>query len=336
MLYVLFLFALIMVGCTEGPAQSKTEDADFALLVDSTFFEEHFKTSQVKIVFRDDMEESLDFLEIDGNSYKLTKFDIDLDPYHPQFSPDGSKIAFSTGMEGVPGASSLYVIDISTSDYEIHKLDGANAGVPRWRVLENGDTVIVYNDFVGSDRSFEWDSSATYQVTYSANKFGVPEKIMNRSYNGGVSYDNEFAVTGAPRLLFHHASDDDDVNPDMYNDEQVCNASLSRDSSKIASFLETTGKFGVEYTGESDYYWHQYVLYMNTDGKIIKAIKGERTGVFEHVEWLFYPGYQIATVSKMGASEHMVVIDYEGGTYHKILQALGMQLMHPDLWVPQK
>ncbi len=32
----------------------------------------------------------------------------------------------------------------------------------------------------------------------------------------------------------------------------------------------------------------------------------------------------------------MVLIDYEKSTYYKIVKALGMQLMHPDLWVSQK
>ncbi len=110
---------------------------------------------------------------------------------------------------------------------------------------------------------------------------------MNRSYNGGVSDDNSFAVTGAPRLFFHYASDDDSVNVEMYNDEQVCNVSLSRNAENIVSFLGTRGKMGVEFTKDKHYIWHQYVFYMDSTGNLVKAIKGTVDGVFEHVEWLF-------------------------------------------------
>lgn len=332
---VMFAFLMLfLIGCSEKPVESEPDS--FEVLVKSDFIKTHFKTSQIKIVFRDDNEGVLNLLEIDGDDFVLNQLNIDVDPYHPQFSPDGSKIAFCTGWEGVSVPSELFVIDISTPEGKTYKLEGMNAAIPRWRILENGDTAIVFNDYLGSDLNPAWSLSATYQVVYSKNTFGEPKKIMNRSYNGGVSNDNNFAVTGAPRLLFHHASDDDSVNVEMYNDEQVCNASLTRNSENIVSFLETRGEMGMSFTNDRHYFWHQYIFYMDSTGKLIKAIKGSTDGVFEHVEWLYYPGYQIASISNSGVSEYMVLIDYENSTYHKIVKALGMQLMHPDLWVPQK
>ena len=324
------------------PESSEAQPESYAVvdgitfLVDSSFFMEKFHSSSIKIAFNDDETSELNYIEIDGNTIKHEIIPTSGAPNHPQFSPDGSKLAFSTGYEGFPQLSELFVIDLASTERSTYKLDIESAAVPRWRILENGDTVIQYNDFTGSNRDFRWATSGTFLVTYSNNSFGTPQKILNRSYNGGVSSDNSLAVTGAQKLIFHYTTDDDSVNIDMYNDEQVCNVSLSRDTSKIISFLDARGSKGTEFTQDQNYYWHQYVFYMDQSGEIVKAIRADGGYVFNGTEWLFIPGYQVSTITAMdGLSQSIVLIDYEQGSYNIILNAPEKEIIYPDLWVDE-
>lgn len=315
------------------PKSHETIDG-ITILVDSAFFMEKFHSSSVKIAFNDDETSELNYLEIDGNSVRHEIIPTSVAPNHPQFSPDGSKLAFSTGYEGAPLQSELFVIDLTSDERSIYKLDVESAAIPRWRVLENGDTAILYDDFAGPSIDVRWTTSGTFLVTYSNNSFGVPQKIFNRSYNGGASNDNSLVVTGAPRLLFHYATDEDSVNIDMYSDEQVCNVSMARDTSKIISFLEARGPKGVEFTQDEGYYWHQYVFYMDYSGEMLKAIRADGGYVFNATEWLFIPGYQVGTLTAQdGTNKHVVLIDYEQGGYALILNALEKEILYPDIWV---
>lgn len=305
-----------------------------SLLVDSSFFMDKFHSSFVKIAFNDDETNELNYIEIDGNTLKHEIIPTPGVPNHPQFSPDGSKLAFSTGLEGIPILSELYVIDLASSKRSTYKIDVESAAIPRWRILENGDTAILYNDFSGSNQDARWANSGTYLVTYSNNSFGTPQKIFNRSYNGGVASDHSLAATGAPRLLFHYAADNDSVNTDMYNDEQVCNVSLARDTNKIISFLETRGTRGVEFTQDPQYNWHQYIFYMDYTGNILKAIKTDNSHVFNGTEWIFVPGFQVSTLATAdGLCESIALIDYVKSSYSTIIGAPGKQISNPDLWV---
>lgn len=315
------------------PKSHETIDG-ITILVDSAFFMEKFHSSSVKIAFNDDETSELNYLEIDGNSVRHEIIPTSVAPNHPQFSPDGSKLAFSTGYEGAPLQSELFVVDLTSDERSIYKLDVESAAIPRWRVLENGDTAILYDDFAGPSIDVRWTTSGTFLVTYSNNSFGVPQKIFNRSYNGGASNDNSLVVTGAPRLLFHYATDDDSVNIDMYSDEQVCNVSMARDTSKIISFLEARGPKGVEFTQDEGYYWHQYVFYMDYSGEMLKAIRADGGYVFNATEWLFIPGYQVGTLTAQdGTNKHVVLIDYEQGGYALILNAPEKEILYPDIWV---
>ena len=318
------------------PESHATVDG-ITILVDSSFFMEKFHSSSVKIAFNDDETSELNYIEIDGNTVRHEIIATSVASNHPQFSPDGSKLAFSTGFEGLPKQSELFVVDLASAERTIYKLEVESAAVPRWRILENGDTAIQYNDYTGSDQDVLWNFSGTYVVTYSNNTFGTPQKAFNRSYNGGISSDNTLAVSGLPRLLFHYATDDDSVNVDMYNEEQVCNVSLTRDTSKIVSFLDARGSKGVEFTQDEEYYWHQYVFYMDYSGEILKAIRADGGYVFNATEWLFIPGYQVGTLTAQdGTNKHVVLIDYEQGGYALILNAPEKEIVYPDIWVDEK
>lgn len=313
---------------------SSTTIDGISILADSSFFMDKFNSSSIKIAFNDEETNELNYIEINGNTIRHEIIATPTAPNHPQFSPDGSKLAFSSGAEGILSQSDLYVIDLSSPQRQIQKLEAASAAIPRWRITETGDTAILYNDYIGSDQDSIWLLSGTFLVSYSNNTFGVPLKLFNRSYNGGVSTDNALAVTGSSKFLFHYASDDDSVNIDMYNGEQVCNVSISRDSNKIISFLEARGSRGREFTQNMRYHWHQYIFYTDSTGNILKAIKCEDGFVFNGTEWLYVPGYQIGTlISTEGESERLALINYESESYFTIILAPGKQIVHPDLWV---
>ena len=61
-------------------------------------------------------------------------------------------MAFCTKIEGLSGKSVLYVRDLNKGGSNLARLDVGSAAIPRWRVLENGDTVIVYVSDAGNNK----------------------------------------------------------------------------------------------------------------------------------------------------------------------------------------
>ena len=333
--YCLLLLVFGLAGCTaDSPIAGTLKPGPITAHVDGKFFMEKFGTSHVKIAFNDEDRNELNYIEFDGKDFRHEIIPTPAVPNHPQFSPDGSKIAFSTGHEGLTQITEMYVVDISQEDRPVYKLDAENAAIPRWRVLDNGDTAIVFIDFSGPNQDTIWDLSSTFEVVFSNNTFGTPYKLFFRSYNGGVTYDNTLAVTGFTNLLYHYAWEDIEVNREMYNGEQVCNVSVARDTSKLVSFLETRGSIGRAFTKDSTYHWHQYIFYMDFAGTLQKAIKAEGESVFNGTEWIYFPGYQVSALTTADeVTEEIVLVDYERETYYPILKARGRQVAYPDLWV---
>ena len=99
-------------------------------------------TGHLKYIAFDGAITDSDFNILDSESVDL---DLGLDCYHPEVSPDGKWVAFSTSHENSGAQSDLYVKRIG-SPYPPQKLNAMSAAIPRWRVLPNGDTVIVYVD----------------------------------------------------------------------------------------------------------------------------------------------------------------------------------------------
>lgn len=336
--YCLLFLSLGLFGCSaDSMIEGEIKSDSFITYADEAFFTDKFGTSHIKIAFNDENKDELNYIEFDGNTFRHEIIATPATPNHPQFSPDGSKIAFSTGHEGLTGITEMYVVDLAQEGRPVYKLDTENAAIPRWRILENGDTAIIYIDVCGPNHDTLWDISSTFEVTFANNTFGTPYKIFFRSYNGGVTYDNTLAVSGFTSLYYHYGWDDFDVNTDMYNGEQVCNVSMSRDSSKIVSFLETRGKLGQEFTKDTSYHWHQYIFYMDSMGNLLKAIKAKGENVFNGTEWINVSGYQVGAVTTVDEiTEDIVLIDYDKETYYPILKARGRQVAFPDLWVDPK
>lgn len=339
--YLLVAILLSVVACTNDDiaAISNVEEQTaegITIQIDSSYFINKFGKNHAKIIFRNDEDSSLIFIEKNENNWISKILNINVNAYHPQFSPDGSKLAYGTVTEYAIGQSSLYVLDLNNRNSKPAKLNVPSASIPRWRVLENGDTVIVYVSSTEPDHTEEWKKTSTWQVPFRKGAFGKPEKIFDGSFNGGVAYDNSFAISGSPRLLMHRAQDSANIFIDLYNDELACNVSVARDSSKIFSFLDAAGMKGVNYTGEPNYWWHRYLFFMNQDGEIIKAIPSLPATVFDSPEWINIPNFEVAATTTIeGKTNQIVIVDVETAEVDLILvtDESKYQIMHPDVWI---
>ena len=316
------------------PNASFTENAansNVVLLLNSLEVRSLVGASQVKLAFRNDMTRNMVLVDYSGDSPLVAEIEDDIDVFHLDISPDGKRVAFSTNHEGMVGASSLYVRDFNAEGTNLVKLDVETAAIPRWRVLENGDTVIVYVTKTSlNDDEAEFKLASTWQVKFADGKFGVPEKILDGFYHGGVSIDNSFAVTGS-RLLRARIGDRDAI---WYNGEQVCNASLAKDGSKRTLFLDLVGKMGREFSGEA-YRGHEKILVVDSTGALIQMVSAPASYAFDHTEWIAgLNDFVIATVvNPDGFHEKIVLVNMTNGEITDL--AYGDELWHPALWVRQ-
>ena len=262
--------------------------------------------------------------------------------YHPDISPDGMRVAFCTGLEGVSGKSTVYVRDLDDSGTGLVKLDVESAAIPRWRVLENGDTVIVYVTDAGNNKDAgTFAEKSTWQVKFSGGKFGEPRKLFDGAYHGGISDDGKLAVTGARLLRARVAKAGSDVFTDAgdtvwYNGEQACNASLSKDGSNRTAFLDFASATGRNFVGK-DYDVHEVLLVADSTGKLVENVAAPSGYTFDHTEWAIghtstTPSLLVATlVNSMGAHEKIALVDLASGKVTEILK--GEEIWHPSVWV---
>ncbi len=290
-------------------------------------------TYKVKLAFRNDVTKNLDFIDYSNRSPVVSEIVDTLDVYHPDISPDGSKVAFCTGLEGVSGKSELYVRDLNESGSNLVRLDVKSAAIPRWRVLENGDTVIVYVTDAGNNKNeATFKSSSTWMVKFSNGKFGKPEKLFDGAYHGGISEDNTLAVSGARLLRARMAKSgstvlEKAVDTVWYDGNQACNASLAKDSSKRTLFLDFGG---------SGYGTHERLLVMDKKGKLIQSVSSPEGYSFDHSEWaLGGANMAVATLANAnGAHQRIVLVQLTDSSIVDLVE--GDELWHPCLWVKDK
>ena len=287
--------------------------------------------NQVRLAFRNDLTENLAYVDYSSGILSVVEIADTLDVYHPEISPDGKRVAFCTGLEGVSGKSSLYVRDLSAEGLNLVKLEVESAAIPRWRVLDSGDTVIVYvNDAGNNKEESAFKMSSTWQVSFANGKFGKPQKLFDGAYHGGLSGDNSLAVTGA-RLLRARISGRDTV---WYNGEQACNVSLAKDGSKRTLFLDFGSKTGREYAGEN-YGTHERLLVVDSIGDLILTLAAPAGYSFDHSEWASNGNFVVATLTNVnGAHTKMVLIDLTEGNVVDLAE--GDELWHPNLWIRQE
>ena len=295
-------------------------------------------TYKAKIAFRDDLSGNLAYVDYSGGMSSVVEIADTIDVYHPEISPDGKKVAFCTGLEGTSGKSLVYVRDLNATGTNLVKLDVESAAIPRWRVLETGDTVIVYVTNAGNNKDEStFEAASTWQVVFAGGKFGKPEKLFDGAYHGGISEDNTLAVTGA-RLLRARIADSlstvmksahDTV---WYGGEQACNASLAKDSSKRTLFLDFGGETGRTFVGK-DYDTHERLLVVDSAGTLIQSVAAPKGNSFDHSEWASGgKNLVVATLTNAGgAHPKIVLLNLADSSVTELLE--GEELWHPSLWI---
>ena len=289
-------------------------------------------TNQTKLVFRNDLSGNLAYLNYADVMPSVREIEDTLDSYHPDISPDGKRVAFCTGLEGVNSKSAVYVRDLNEMGSNLVKLDVENAAIPRWRVLPDGDTVLVYvTSAANNTDDAAFLSQSTWQVKFSDGKFGVPQKLFDGAYHGGVSTDGRLAVTGA-RLLRAHVAVSGDTFADTvwYGGEQACNVSLSRDAGRRTLFLDFGGKAGRTFTGKN-YGTHEMLLVADSTGNLVQGIPSPAGQSFDHSEWTSTPGVAVTTLVGMnGNHSKIALVNTADSSVAGILE--GYELWHPSLW----
>ena len=296
-------------------------------------------TYNVKLAFRNDVTGNLAYIDYMELPLSVTEIEDTLDVYHPDISPDGNLVAFCTKIEGLSGKSVLYVRDLNKGGSNLARLDVGSAAIPRWRVLENGDTVIVYVSDAGNNKDdAAFRSASTWQVKFAAGKFGTPEKLFDGAFHDGISEDNTLAVTGARLLRARIAKPGSTLVQDArdtvwYDGAQACNASLSQDGSKRTAFLDFGGKPGRAFAGEN-YATHERILIADSSGTLIQSVKAPAGYTFDHSEWAS-DGIRsniVATLSNMnGAHTKIVLVNPADSSVTELAES--EELWHPALWV---
>lgn len=294
---------------------------------------------KVKLAFRNDISGNLAYIDYTDNSF-VVEIEDDIDSYHPDISPDGNWVAFCTGLEGMSMESSVYVRRLDPSGSGLVKLDVKKAAIPRWRVLANGDTVIVYvTSAADNSDDYAFFKESTWQVKFSKGKFGQPQKLFDGAYHGGVSSDNRLAVTGSKKFRARtvSASDSSDVNKYVwYAGEQTCNVSMARNESKQTLALDFAPKASQE-AFRMDYVPHEIVFIVDSNGIMTQAVLAPKPYTYDHTEWVYDTGDRgeggiaVATlVNADGAHTRIAVIDFRDKSTVEIVQ--GEELWHPAMW----
>ncbi len=287
------------------------------------------KTSAVKLAFRNDVSGNLAYIDYESAA-SVTEIVDTLAVYHPDISPDGRRVAFCTGIEGVSRKSTVYVRNLDSSGSELVKLDVESAAIPRWSVLESGDTVITYVTNAGDNTGLsEFKSQSTWQVPFANGKFGSPRKLFDGAYHGGVSEDGSLAI-GSSKLLRANIHGKDTV---WFGDEQACNASLSKDGQKNTAFLDFGSKTGKAFVGKS-YSAHEYILIADSTGKLKTAIAAPDNYTFDHTEWALGKVNEniVASLTNAdGAHSKIALVHLADSSVKGLVES--SELWHPSLWI---
>ena len=279
-----------------------------------------------KLVFRNDETGNIAIVNFSSGKANVREIEDSVDAYHPTLSPDGKYVAFSTKYEGISGESELFVRRIDSLEADKIKLEVQSAAIPRWRVT-NADTEIVYITTAenNSDQAI-WEKKSTWSVPFANGKFGTPKKLYDGSFNGGVSTDGKFAVSGASLLR----TNVNGKNSIWYNNEQACNVSLS-DLTKQTLFLDFAGNTGKNFAGHQ-YTTHEQLLIADSTGELIKMIPAPKGYTFDHTEWVHNSGnLAVATLTSIdGTHPKIVLVNTNDSSITEI--ASGAELWHPDLW----
>ena len=289
------------------------------------------RRAKAKLIFRNNVSGKLTFIDYTKNASRAIEIDDDISAFHPDVSPDGNYITFSTQIEGLSGESKVYVCRLDSACSEKIELPVKNAAIPRFRILESGDTVLVYVSDAGNNKdSLTWAGYSTWIVPFSGGIFGTPRLLLKGSFNGGVT--EGLAVTGSKLLRVATWNDPDKVKYDVwYNNEQTCNVSLASDGSKRTLFLDFGSSTGQKFVGKK-YRTHEQILVMNSNGNIVDAVASPAGYSYDHTEWVTGMNAAVATLTdKNGAHKKIVLIDMETKKIVELVES--DELWHPVLWI---
>ncbi len=311
------------------------DDVDISISSDA--FRALFGTMNGKLVFRKESSGNLMYVNFITGNPIMHEFIDTLDVYHPVVSPDGKYVAFCTSPEGVSGKSHIYVRPLDVTSTVLRELTQVQGAIPRWRVLDNGDTVIVFVDYSGNNKDeAAFQSASTWQVGFANGNFRELTKIANGAYNGGISEDRRLAVSGA-RLLRSKSADSgmtlmDEVRDEIwYNGEQACNASLSLDGSKRTMFLDFGGKTGRKFANQ-DYGTHEMLLVADSLGQLVQGIPSPNGYSFDNTEWMSRKDMAVGTlVDRNGAHHKIITISLKDSSVTEIAE--GSDITYPDIWL---
>lgn len=302
--------------------------SNIKVLASGTSLKSMTGTYNMRLAFRNDVTGNLVYVNLGSDGQNFYEFQDSIDAYHPEISPDGNWVAFSTKFEGLSGKSDLYVRYLNEDSTAVHRLDVESAAVPRWRILPSGDTAIVYvtDAGVNSDESV-WSKASTWQVVWSHGKFRTPEKLFDGAYRDGVSAGNALAVSGA-RTLRVRQNGKDTV---WFAGEQACNASLSEDGSNRVLFLDFDGAVGEDLVGHH-YATHEYVLVTDSLGSLVQYAKAPDGFAFDHTEWAYRSGLVVATLADInGAHTRIVLLNLSNNQMIELVS--GSEIWHPSFWM---
>lgn len=317
---------------------------DFKILASRERIAEFVGRDKFKLVFRNENTGNLVYLNYSDSVLKFREFVTELDCYHPEISPDGRWVAFSTACEKTDFASDIYVLDLNSEQTRFIKLDAENAVIPRWRIFANGDTGLVFVNRALLNKLDAWKTSATLEVPFMNGQFGTPKVIFSDgAFHGGISADGSFAVTSATRLIVRK-TDGSGVYKDefWYNDGQTCNASLFMDGSNRVLFLDLASPEGVKFVGH-EYLAHQNILVADSTGKLLKSFPStpEMVGgqlmetAFDHTEWVVGDILIADMVNVLEMLRRKIMlINMADSTQLDLIECEGdMEFWHPSMWV---
>lgn len=325
-------------GAIPNPTYLNSEGSQnvvgYSLLANSRTVNDFVGAQLSKLVFRDGETERLVFVNFDDAIRSVEEARVE-GGYHPDISPDGKFVAYTTGMEGISGNAKVYVRSLGESGNE-QILPVESAAIPRWRVLENGDTALVYVTDAGSNKDeSDFLKRGTWQVRFSEagehERFGKPEMLFDGAYHGGVAKNNGLAVTGST-LLRANVNGKDDV---WYDGLQACNVSLSHGGANNVLFLDFGGKTGRDFVGES-YRVHERVLIADSTGKLIKSVASPAGYSFDHTEWIANSDsiFVATLVDANGNHRKVVLVNANTGDVLPLVE--GEDLYHPVLWAENR
>ena len=322
-------------------SKGKAGSSRFVVMAPSAKLRGKLEAYNVKLAFRNDLTGNLAYIDYSSGTPNVEEIVDTLDVYHPDISPDGKFVAFCTGMEGVDRKSQVYVRSLDAIVGRVYKLNVESAAIPRWRVLDSGDTVIVYVSSAANNRDdAAFLSQSTWQVRFSNGTFGVPQKLFDGAYHGGVSSDGKLAVTGASKLRAHIVdSTGAFVDTVWYGGEQACNASLARDGSKRTLFLDFGGQTGRDFVG-LDYGTHDRLLIVDSTGKLVEAVGIPEGYTFDHTEWVHdatkRSGEKFVVTSAAnieGKHGWVLLVDVTDSSMLALVE--GEEIWHPALWTQE-